>query len=622
MALLQISEPGESPAPHQHRLAVGIDLGTTNSLVATVRNGIAVVLPDENGQPLLPSIVRYGRDGVEVGYRGAGEAGDATRTNTIVSVKRFMGRGLADVADDRRFPVRFRRRAGHGAARDPRRRQEPGRGLGAKSCARCASAPRRAWAAISSARSSRSPPTSTTRSARRPRTRRGSPGSNVLRLLNEPTAAAIAYGLDNAAEGIYAVYDLGGGTFDISILRLSRGVFEVLATNGDSALGGDDFDHRVYCWVVEEARLPPLSPEDTRLLLVKAREAKEHLTHPRAARDHRDAVRPASRSTLTLTAETFAEITQNLVAKTLGAGAKALRDAGLQVDDVKGVVMVGGATRMPQIQQAVAEFFGAGAAQQSRSGQGRRAGRGDPGQRARRQPRRGRRLAAARRDPALARPRDDGRPGREDRPAQLDHPGVARAGIHHLQGRADRDGDPRGAGRARAGQRLPLARALRIARHSADGGRRGAHPRHVPGGRRRPAVGVGARATSGVEAPSRSSLRTACRDERHRAHAAGFVRACRRGHGGARARRSAVEATAHARRPSRRSTSTPTCSADERAADRRARSLRSPRCRARHGPARDHGGARRRSTRDRRSSPRAAWTAASAARSPGGGSTT
>jgi len=181
-------------------------------------------------------------------------------------------------------------------------------------------------------------------------------GLNVLRLLNEPTAAAIAYGLDNAAEGVYAVFDLGGGTFDISILRLSKGVFEVLSTNGDAALGGDDFDQRVFCWIVEQVRPAPLSDEDTRLLLTEAREAKEHLsTHSEVRITARLGTGELVDSTLSL--KTYAEVTRALVQKTIAPVKKALRDAGLTVEDINGVVMVGGATRMPQIQQAVAEFF-------------------------------------------------------------------------------------------------------------------------------------------------------------------------------------------------------------------------------------------------------------------------
>ena len=327
MALLQISEPGESPAPHETRLAVGIDLGTTNSLVATVRNGIPVVLPDEDGHPLLPSIVRYGSGRVDVGM--AAQAMQAIDpTNTIVSVKRLMGRGLADLDDDRRFPYRFIDEPGmvklatRAGIKSPveisaqilralRERAEAS--LGGHLVGAVVTVP----AYFDDAQ----------RQATKDAARLA--GIDVLRLLNEPTAAAIAYGLDNASEGTYAVYDLGGGTFDISILKLSRGVFEVLATNGDSALGGDDFDHRVYCWIIEAAGLPPLSPEDTRLLMMKAREAKENLTL------HGSAAIIATLSTgvkvdLTLTAELFTAITQNLVAKTLSPVRRALRDARLQ----------------------------------------------------------------------------------------------------------------------------------------------------------------------------------------------------------------------------------------------------------------------------------------------------
>src|SRR5512144_2871964 len=355
MTLLQISEPGDSPAPHERKLAVGIDLGTTNSLVATVRHGFAVVLPDENGRPLLPSIVHYGEHSIEVGY--AAEAIQALDPpNTIVSVKRLMGRGLADL-DERRFPYRFIDEPGmvklatRAGIKSPveisaqilktlRERAEAS--LGGKLVGAVVTVP----AYFDDAQRQATKDAATLA------------GLPVLRLLNEPTAAAIAYGLDNAAEGTYAVYDLGGGTFDISILRLTRGVFEVLATNGDSALGGDDFDHRIHCWVLEEAALPPLPPEDTRRLMIKSREAKENLTL-HASAPITAMLSGGLKVDLTLTAEVFTDIARNLVAKTLTPVRRALRDAGLKPGDIDGVVMVGGATRMPQIQRAVGELFGA-----------------------------------------------------------------------------------------------------------------------------------------------------------------------------------------------------------------------------------------------------------------------
>jgi molecular chaperone HscA len=355
MPLLQISEPGQSTAPHQHRLAVGIDLGTTNSLVATVRSGAATVLPDEQGRALLPSIVRYLPDGrTEVGYPAQAKQAEDPK-NAIASVKRFMGRGLKDVGHaenmaydfiDAPGMVQLRTVAG---VKSPvevsaeilkllRRRAELS--LGGDLAGAVITVP------------------AYFDDAQRQATKDAAQlaGLNVLRLLNEPTAAAIAYGLENASEGVYAVFDLGGGTFDISILRLSKGVFEVVATNGDSLLGGDDVDQRVFCWVVEEAKLPPLNARDMRLLLVKSREAKEYLT------SHAEARITARLSggevvDVALGAEKFCQITQTLVHKTLGPMRKALRDAGLGVDEVKGVVMVGGATRMPQIQRAAGEFF-------------------------------------------------------------------------------------------------------------------------------------------------------------------------------------------------------------------------------------------------------------------------
>ncbi len=355
MALLQISEPGMSTAPHQHRLAVGIDLGTTNSLVATVRSSIPEVLNDEEGRPLLPSIVRYLSDGrAQIGYK-AQAAQTTDPKNTIVSVKRFMGRGLKDIAYAENLPYDFVDAPGMvqlktvTGVKSPvevsaeilaKLRQRAEDALGDELVGAVITVP----AYFDDAQ----------RQATKDAAKLA--GLNVLRLLNEPTAAAIAYGLDNGSEGVYAVYDLGGGTFDISILKLTKGVFEVLATGGDSALGGDDFDHRLMCWVIEQAQLAPLSDKDTRILMVKAREAKELLS-TKAETQIDTVLNSGEEVHLTLSAETFAQITQHLVTKTITPTRKALRDAGLTVDDVDGVVLVGGATRMPHIRKAVGEFF-------------------------------------------------------------------------------------------------------------------------------------------------------------------------------------------------------------------------------------------------------------------------
>ncbi len=355
MALLQISEPGQSPAPHEQRLAVGIDLGTTNSLVATVRSGAATVLPDALGRALLPSIVRYLPEGkVEVGYPAQARQAEDPK-NTVASVKRFMGRGLKDVAHVEAAPYDFVDAPGMVQIRTIAGVKSPVE-ISAeilkvlKDRAEASLGGNLAGAVITVPAYFDDAQRQATKDAGR------LAGLNVLRLLNEPTAAAIAYGLDNAAEGTYAVYDLGGGTFDLSILKLSKGVFEVVATSGDSMLGGDDFDQRVFCWAVEQAKLAPLSARDMRLLQVKSREAKEHLTA------HGEAPITARLSSgefvdVTIDTETFCRITQTLVHKTLGPMRKALRDAGLAPEEVKGVVMVGGATRMPQVQRAVAEFF-------------------------------------------------------------------------------------------------------------------------------------------------------------------------------------------------------------------------------------------------------------------------
>ncbi len=355
MALFQIAEPGESAAPHEHKLAVGIDLGTTNSLVATVRSGLAKVLNDEQGRPLLPSIVRYLADGTtEVGYAAQKQQARDPK-NTIVSVKRFMGRGLKDIAHVESMPYDFLEAPGMVKVRTvagvkspvevsaeilKTLRERAEGALGGELVGAVITVP----AYFDDAQ----------RQATKDAARLA--GLNVLRLLNEPTAAAIAYGLDNAAEGVYAVYDLGGGTFDISILKLTKGVFEVMATGGDSALGGDDFDHRLFCWAIEQAKLQPLSAEDSRLLMMRCREAKEFLTHhPEAPITAR--LTSGELVDLRIEVDTFAGITQTLVSKTVQPVKKALRDAGLRPEDVKGVVMVGGATRMPQVQKAVGDFF-------------------------------------------------------------------------------------------------------------------------------------------------------------------------------------------------------------------------------------------------------------------------
>jgi molecular chaperone HscA len=362
MALLQISEPGLSTAPHQHRMAVGIDLGTTNSLVATVKSGAAAVLPDITGRPLLPSVVRYDTHGVNsTGYAAQSQQVSDPR-NTIASVKRFMGRGLADIR------ITYGEKLPYDFVDAP--------GMVSLNTAAGIKNPVEVSADILAALKARAEESMFGNDggelvgavitvpayfddAQRQATKDAAKlaGINVLRLLNEPTAAAIAYGLDNAAEGIYAVYDLGGGTFDISILKLSRGVFEVLATGGDSALGGDDFDRALAAWATREARLADLTPVQERRLLVEARAAKERLSQADATFFSLalDFERTAG---LHLTRKTFEALTEKLLKKTLVATRKALRDAGLSVDEVKGVVLVGGATRMPQVRDAVGTLFG------------------------------------------------------------------------------------------------------------------------------------------------------------------------------------------------------------------------------------------------------------------------
>ena len=359
MALLQISEPGDSPDPHQRRIAVGIDLGTTHSLVAAVRNGVAECLPDAHGRVILPSAVRYfvdegGQTRRQVGAEALADAALDPR-NTIVSVKRFMGRGLADVVRHDKLPYQFIDTPGMLQLQTV---------AGVKS-------PVEVSAEILATLRQRAEDSFDDEifgavitvpayfdDAQRQATKDAAQmaGLNVLRLINEPTAAAVAYGLEHGAEGLYAVYDLGGGTFDISLLRLAAGVFEVVATGGDSALGGDDFDHLLAEWALARAGLDAGTPQDKRAVLVAARAAKEKLS----AADHATFACPLSGGELSLRVdrEQFVALTRELVARTLSAVRKVLRDARAERADVKGVVMVGGSTRMPMVQAAVAEYFG------------------------------------------------------------------------------------------------------------------------------------------------------------------------------------------------------------------------------------------------------------------------
>ncbi|SQF96970.1 chaperone protein HscA [Paucimonas lemoignei] len=353
MALLQIAEPGQSPQPHQRRLAVGIDLGTTNSLVAALRSGLSEPLADADGEVILPSAVRYHADRVEVG-QAAKSAAATDPFNTVLSVKRLMGRGLSDVKQlGEQLPYRFVGGESHmpfiETVQGPKSpvevsadilkvlRVRAEQALGGELVGAVITVP----AYFDDAQ----------RQATKDAAKLA--GLTVLRLLNEPTAAAVAYGLDQNAEGVVAIYDLGGGTFDISILRLTGGVFEVLATGGDTALGGDDFDHAIASWIISETGLSAdIDPSAQRSLLQAACAAKEALTSQASV------VVEYNGWSATLTRDAFEALIEPMIARSLKSCRRAVRDAGIELEEVEAVVMVGGSTRVPRVREAVAQLFG------------------------------------------------------------------------------------------------------------------------------------------------------------------------------------------------------------------------------------------------------------------------
>ena len=354
MALLQISEPGQAPDPHARRIGIGIDLGTTHSLVASVRSGIAECLPDADGRVILPSAVRYLPQGRrEIGHQALSSQ-SSDPSNTIVSVKRFMGRAMKDIANAEEFPYQFL--------------DTPG--MLSLQTADGVKSPVEVSAEILATLRQRAEDTFADDiygavitvpayfdDAQRQATKDAAKlaGLNILRLINEPTAAALAYGLDNASEGIYAVYDLGGGTFDISVLRLSQGVFEVLSTGGDSALGGDDYDRALARYALDATGKKVLTDSDKSAVLVAARRCKEALSSENNVVF--DALLSDGELRLNVSREVFEAQTQSLTQRTLSAVKKALRDAQITIEDIKGVVMVGGSTRMPMVQKAVGELL-------------------------------------------------------------------------------------------------------------------------------------------------------------------------------------------------------------------------------------------------------------------------
>ena len=356
MALLQIAEPDMSGVPHQHNVAIGIDLGTTNSLVATVKSGEATVLCDSNGSRLIPSIVNYGNDKLSVGHEAL-KLRISDPANTLVSIKRFMGRGFADLDPDVVYPYKFTAKSDANIQINTR--------AGIKNPI-AVSADILTYLRKLAVESLGEEPSGVVITvpayfddAQRQATKYAGElaGLKVLRLLNEPTAAAIAYGLDNKQDGTFLVYDLGGGTLDVSILRLNQGVFEVLSVSGDTQLGGDDFDHRLYCYILEKSNLSQLTDEDTAQLLSRAKLLKEQLAEKEKVAF--SAVLSNKRIVnLTITRAEYETIVKYLVQKTIQPLKKALRDAKLDKDQVDEIIMVGGSTRMLAIRQAVTEFFG------------------------------------------------------------------------------------------------------------------------------------------------------------------------------------------------------------------------------------------------------------------------
>ncbi len=355
MALLQISEPGQAPDPHQRRIAVGIDLGTTHSLVAAVRHGVPECLPDGEGRVLLPSVVHYmPGQRRQVGY-AAREHQTDDALHCIASAKRLMGRRLADLQGAGQLPYELVDQPGMVAVRT-RQGLKTAVEVSAEILATLRQRAEDSFddelfgAVITVPAYFDDAQRQATKDAAQ------LAGLNVLRLINEPTAAAVAYGLDNHSEGLYAVYDLGGGTFDISLLRLTRGVFEVVAAGGDAALGGDDFDHALADWALQQSGHTTVDARDRSALLVAARSAREALTD--AGEITLDCELDGEALSLSFSQSQLETLTRPLLERTLVALRKVLRDARVQPGDVKGVVMVGGATRMPAVRRAVAEFFG------------------------------------------------------------------------------------------------------------------------------------------------------------------------------------------------------------------------------------------------------------------------